>query len=166
MEFGVEKESQSGQCTSMIDNPLSVDKSWPITPGEQLQAQLRTAIRRGEIGPGTALPGVRELAAEVRVNPNTVAAAYRQLSNEGLLVAKRRGGTRVAPGPFLRSNSEAELLRAVERLVGQARRAGWSGADLVRWVAGRWKSRGENEGNAGAGQSLYEFIRSRDYDQS
>jgi len=150
----------------MLDNQLSIDKSWPVPPGEQIQAHLRTAILGGDLHPGAALPGVRELALEAGVNANTVAAAYRQLSKEGLVVAKRRGGTRVAPGPFLKSNTETELLRAVDRLVGHARRAGWSGADLLRWIAGRWDCASDGEAKGQAETTVYDFIRNRDYDQS
>lgn len=62
----------------------------------EISADLRSRIERGDLRPGDALPPVRQLAADLGVNRNTVVAAYRQLAQAGLVVARGRGGTRVA----------------------------------------------------------------------
>ena len=61
-----------------------------------IAADLRERIERGELPPGTLLPSVRAVAADLGVNRNTVVAAYRQLAQAGLVEARGRGGTRVA----------------------------------------------------------------------
>jgi len=61
-----------------------------------IAADLRERIERGELAPGTLLPSVRAVAADLGVNRNTVVAAYRQLAQAGLVEARGRGGTRVA----------------------------------------------------------------------
>ncbi|KTR89926.1 transcriptional regulator [Microbacterium testaceum] len=61
-----------------------------------IAADLRERIERGELRPGTLLPSVRAVAADLGVNRNTVVAAYRQLAQAGLVEARGRGGTRVA----------------------------------------------------------------------
>jgi len=61
-----------------------------------IAADLRERIERGELPPGTLLPPVRTVAADLGVNRNTVVAAYRQLAHAGLVEARGRGGTRVA----------------------------------------------------------------------
>lgn len=61
-----------------------------------IAADLRSRIERGELAPGTLLPSVRAVAADLGVNRNTVVAAYRQLAQAGLVEARGRGGTRVA----------------------------------------------------------------------
>jgi len=61
-----------------------------------IAADLRERIERGDLAPGTLLPSVRAVAAELGVNRNTVVAAYRQLAQAGLVEARGRGGTRVA----------------------------------------------------------------------
>ncbi|MDF2992376.1 MAG: transcriptional regulator containing a DNA-binding domain and an aminotransferase domain [Microbacterium sp.] len=61
-----------------------------------IAADLRERIERGELAPGTLLPPVRTVAADLGVNRNTVVAAYRQLAQAGLVEARGRGGTRVA----------------------------------------------------------------------
>ncbi|MDQ1084240.1 MULTISPECIES: aminotransferase class I/II-fold pyridoxal phosphate-dependent enzyme [Microbacterium] len=62
----------------------------------EIAADLRTRIERGELSPGTLLPSVRAVAADLGVNRNTVVAAYRQLAQAGLVEARGRGGTRVS----------------------------------------------------------------------
>ncbi|WP_022879088.1 aminotransferase class I/II-fold pyridoxal phosphate-dependent enzyme [Microbacterium sp. B19] len=62
----------------------------------EIAADLRQRIERGQLQPGDALAPVRALAAELGVNRNTVVAAYRLLAQAGLVVARGRGGTRVA----------------------------------------------------------------------
>ena len=62
----------------------------------EIATDLRERIERGELAPGTLLPSVRTVAADLGVNRNTVVAAYRQLSQAGLVEARGRGGTRVA----------------------------------------------------------------------
>jgi DNA-binding transcriptional MocR family regulator len=61
-----------------------------------IASDLRERIERGELAPGTLLPSVRAVAADLGVNRNTVVAAYRQLAQAGLVEARGRGGTRVA----------------------------------------------------------------------
>ncbi|KTS61317.1 transcriptional regulator [Microbacterium testaceum] len=62
----------------------------------EIATDLRERIERGELAPGTLLPSVRTVAADLGVNRNTVVAAYRQLAQAGLVEARGRGGTRVA----------------------------------------------------------------------
>ncbi|QKJ19467.1 aminotransferase class I/II-fold pyridoxal phosphate-dependent enzyme [Microbacterium hominis] len=63
----------------------------------EIAESLRTLVERGALRPGDPLPPVRALAESLGVNRNTAVAAYRQLTQAGLLVARGRGGTRVAP---------------------------------------------------------------------
>lgn len=68
---------------------------------EQLAAQLRAQIQTGALAAGTRLPTVKALAAELGLNHNTVASAYRLLAAEGRLVQRTRAGTQVAARPEL-----------------------------------------------------------------
>ncbi len=58
----------------------------------QIVEQLRVQVARGELSGGARLPSVRELAIELRINPNTVARAYRELEREGLVVRQQGRG--------------------------------------------------------------------------
>ena len=78
---------------------LNLDRHSSVPIAEQLQAQLRALIHLGELAPTEALPTIKELAASLDINYNTVAAVYRALEREGYLEQRRRGGTRVVSQP-------------------------------------------------------------------
>jgi DNA-binding transcriptional regulator YhcF (GntR family) len=147
-------------------NLFRIDREWPLAPAEQLKAGLRTAIRSGELAPGTALPRVRALATKVGVNANTIAAAYRGLAQEGLVRGRRRGGTQVAPGPFPRTTQDVAILAGADDLVALAHRFGLSGGDLIRLVAGRWDAKSDSASSpAEPRDGVYDFLRIHDHDQ-
>lgn len=62
----------------------------------QIVQQVKEALRLGTISVGDQLPTVREVVADLAINPNTVAKAYRDLEHEGLVVARQGRGTFVA----------------------------------------------------------------------
>jgi GntR family transcriptional regulator len=79
---------------------------------EQIARQIKFAVAGGLLQPGQLAPSVRELAKELTINPNTIARAYRQLQDEGVLVAVRGTGLEVAPGaPEHCRQQRLELLR-------------------------------------------------------
>ncbi|WP_087008303.1 GntR family transcriptional regulator [Gulosibacter sp. 10] len=103
---------------------LRIDPGDARPPFEQLRRQLVAQIAAGELPPGTKLPPVRRLAADLALAPNTVARAYRELESEGYLVTQGRNGTLVAPS----AATDAELARRAatlaESYVGEMRRLG------------------------------------------
>jgi GntR family transcriptional regulator len=62
----------------------------------QLMEQVKHAIETGALRPGDQLPGLRPLAEELVINPNTVAKAYRELEHEGILELRHGAGAFVA----------------------------------------------------------------------
>jgi GntR family transcriptional regulator len=62
----------------------------------QLMEQVKHAIETGALRPGDQLPGIRPLAEELVINPNTVAKAYRELEHEGILELRHGAGAFVA----------------------------------------------------------------------
>ncbi|NUP49895.1 MAG: aminotransferase class I/II-fold pyridoxal phosphate-dependent enzyme [Catenulispora sp.] len=65
----------------------------------QIAASIEAGIADGRLAPGQALPPIRDLAAELAVNPNTVSAAYRLLRDRGAVETAGRRGTRVREQP-------------------------------------------------------------------
>ncbi|MFF7976420.1 aminotransferase class I/II-fold pyridoxal phosphate-dependent enzyme [Streptomyces sp. NPDC007905] len=65
----------------------------------EIAASVERAVGAGELEPGQSLPPMRELAARLGVNPNTVAAAYRTLRERGVIETAGRRGSRVRPKP-------------------------------------------------------------------
>ena len=62
----------------------------------QIEAQVKQAVAAGALERDEAMPSIRQLAAELRVNPNTVARAYSNLEREGTIRTVPGGGTFVA----------------------------------------------------------------------
>lgn len=73
---------------------LAVDPD--LAPFQQIMDQFRSLIERGELRAGDTVPTVRQLAGDLGVAPNTVARAYAELQEEGLLISSGRRGTHVA----------------------------------------------------------------------
>ncbi|NYI04436.1 aminotransferase class I/II-fold pyridoxal phosphate-dependent enzyme [Allostreptomyces psammosilenae] len=65
----------------------------------EIAADVERAVADGELDPGQSLPPLREVARELGVNPNTVAAAYRLLRDRGVVETEGRRGTRVRARP-------------------------------------------------------------------
>jgi GntR family transcriptional regulator len=78
----------------------------------QIVQQVKEALRLGTIDVGDQLPTVREVVADLAINPNTVAKAYRDLEHEGLVVAYQGRGTFVASTLAPASLRHHEELRA------------------------------------------------------
>lgn len=62
---------------------------------EQLKRQIRLAIATGQLSDGDRLTSIRDLSIALRINPNTVAKAYRQLEAEGFLEIRAGSGAYV-----------------------------------------------------------------------
>ena len=75
---------------------LKLDAASPRPIYLQIVEQLRLQVARGELEGGSRLPSVRELALELRINPNTAARAYRELEREGVVVKQQGRGVFVA----------------------------------------------------------------------
>ena len=103
----------------------------------QIANRLRVAIAAGELRPGAALPSVRHLAAELRVNPATVVQAYRDLEGEGFVEMRQGAGTFVREvAPQARARERARQAAALVReLLAQAARLGVSRQELQAAVA-------------------------------
>ncbi|WP_042405922.1 aminotransferase class I/II-fold pyridoxal phosphate-dependent enzyme [Streptacidiphilus carbonis] len=67
----------------------------------EIAADIEHAVSSGILEPGTALPPLRDLAGELGVNPNTVAAAYRLLRDRGVIETAGRRGSRIRSRPSL-----------------------------------------------------------------
>lgn len=104
---------------------ITLDPSSSLPINEQIKSGLRGLVSRGLLKPGDPAPSVRGLAAELKVNPNTVARALRELAEEGL-IASRRGeaGSIAADAPRRAEAGLAEARRRFDEAVGLARRAG------------------------------------------
>ncbi|MGW6906096.1 aminotransferase class I/II-fold pyridoxal phosphate-dependent enzyme [Streptomyces sp. NPDC054940] len=76
----------------------------------EIAASVERAVGAGELAPGQLLPPMRELAVELGVNPNTVAAAYRTLRERGVIETAGRRGSRVRPRPATTGREHARVV--------------------------------------------------------
>jgi len=115
---------------------FQIDASSMVPIYAQIVGQVRAGVASGTLQAGDPLPSARTLASELRVNPNTVAQAYRELDREGLTTVQRGQGTFVAA--LANGRREAERARVardlVERMLAEAARIGVAPADLRRAV--------------------------------
>jgi DNA-binding transcriptional regulator YhcF (GntR family) len=86
---------------------ITLDASSSDPPYAQIRAQIAVQVSSGRLGPGTQLPTVRALAAELGVAANTVARAYRELEHAGVVTTRGRAGTLVNGDDADRASKEA-----------------------------------------------------------
>src|SRR4026209_1471899 len=72
----------------------------------QLMEQVKHGIETGALRPGEQLPGIRPLAEELVINPNTVAKAYRELEHEGVIELRHGAGAFVSAAPRGRKGAD------------------------------------------------------------
>src|SRR3954453_5633990 len=104
---------------------FSLDGRSGVSPYLQVVHQVRRALRPGLLNPGDQLPKVKDVVAQLAINPNTVLKAYRELEHDGLVSARPGVGTFVTA--TLASGSPAALAQLRQELgawLAKARRAG------------------------------------------
>jgi len=104
---------------------FQLDFANPLAIYDQVVRQVKFAVAGGVLKEGELVPSVRELARELTINPNTVARAYRQLQDDGVLNSVRGTGLAVAAGAAQRCREErVELIRVrLEQVFAEARQS-------------------------------------------
>ncbi len=111
-----------------------IDPSDPRPIYLQIMDEVRRALVVGTLEPASPLPSVRQLAADLRVNPNTVQQAYRELEREGLVFVRRGQGTYLSPDA-LPDRERGSLARQVAaRALREAHRHGIVAHELVEAI--------------------------------
>lgn len=107
---------------------IAVDLRSAVPPYEQIRTQISSLIAIGSLAAGTRLPTVRSLAADLGIAAGTVARAYKELEQAGLIETRRRNGTVVVGLPdSVRPTGgfvPADLIAAVDRYIAEGRAAG------------------------------------------
>lgn len=118
---------------------ISIDLDSAVPLEDQLCKAIRAAIARGEVSSGDPLPSVRQLAADLGVHWNTVARAYRRLSDAGLLSVRRGRGVFVKPLPVvdgLAATKSDTVSATVRDAITEARLSGMSMSAFRELVLG------------------------------
>ncbi|MDQ0755437.1 GntR family transcriptional regulator [Arthrobacter sp. B3I4] len=134
---------------------ISVDLRSATPPYEQIRTQITSLVAVGALPPGTRLPTIRSLAADLGIAAGTVGRAYRELEQAGVITTGRRNGTSVAvpaaaasAGPSAKAPGrtapkqpppahDAALIAAADGCIAAARAAGLDDEALVALVRTR-----------------------------
>jgi GntR family transcriptional regulator len=99
----------------------------------QIMGEVKQAIATGELKPGDQLPTVRQLAADLRINFNTVARAYRLLDEEAIISTQHGRGTYILTQPSARSTQRMrsqQLALLTENFVSEAEKLSFTPAEV------------------------------------
>jgi GntR family transcriptional regulator/MocR family aminotransferase len=96
------------ETSQPIELLLSVSRDGPETLGEQIEAQLRSAIRDGSLRGGARVPSTRDLARQLGVSRRVVVDAYAQLAAEGYLVLRQGARPKVSEAAVARDGDSSE----------------------------------------------------------
>ena len=108
---------------------VNIDREDSVLLHDQVAAEIRRAIAEGEAGPGDRLPLVKDIAAVLGVNKNTVLQAMHILRDEGLLEFTRGSGIIVTGTP-----QKSAVLKEMRELVDFARHQGYRREDVIEMI--------------------------------
>ena len=123
----------------MTDNMLDqwqVEYHSGIPVYRQIINQACAAVAAGAFKPGDQLPTIRVLSERLKVNPNTVAKAYRELELKGIIVSERGSGSFIQappPAPAPREK-KATLKKLYHRLLAEAASSGLTERELLGFI--------------------------------
>lgn len=105
---------------------ITINESSPVPIYQQIIDGMRREVLAGIFGPDSRLPSIRDLAVELKVNPNTIARAYQELENEGMIYFKRGQGAFVTPqsSDDLLTQAKLEMVKHINEIVTIARSMG------------------------------------------
>ncbi len=127
---------------------IQINPSNGIPIYDQVVRQIKFALAAGAVRTGELIPSVRELARQLAINPNTVARAYRQLQDEGMLTSLRGTGLQVADGAQRQCRADRmQLIRErIRDVLQEAKRSGLDAEEVRQLVEREMKSWGKKRG--------------------
>ena len=119
--------------------PLRLDFRTGLPVYLQIIQQIRRHASSGRLRPGDQVPTVRETAAQLGVNFNTVARAYRLLDDAGVVSAQQGRGTYVLEKAASKQTDSMTLQALAAQYIAEAKRHNLSEAQIVAMVTRRLK---------------------------
>ena len=114
---------------------LKIDPDSSVPIYIQIEDSIHSLIAAGQIQPGEQLPTIRELAADIRVNLNTVARAYFELDKEGVITTQRGKGTFVSGVPDqkqIEKNRQKLLNSIIDAALKEASSLGYTADEIKK----------------------------------
>ena len=123
-----------------------LDSRSGVSPYLQIVQQVRQALRLGLLREGEQLPTVKEVVAQLAINPNTVLKAYRELEHQGLAGARPGVGTFITASLGSESIAAHGPLRvALQSWIAKARRAGLDDESIEALFLDSFRSQAEED---------------------
>lgn len=113
---------------------ITVDENDPRPIYRQVADEIKALIARGHLREGATLPPVRQVAADLGVNLNTIATAYRELQREGLISVKHGAGA-VVTSRVASEKTDEELRKPLRAALTQMALSGLRRAEIMGIVA-------------------------------
>ena len=110
---------------------ITIDYQSKLPLYEQIADRFRTLILRGVLPPRQQMPSVRQMAAELSINPNTIQKAYALLEQEGYIYPVRGRGNYVADVTALAEKSRQKLLAEAEQLILSGKEMGITRSEYI-----------------------------------
>ncbi|SFF06525.1 GntR family transcriptional regulator [Alteribacillus iranensis] len=109
----------------------------PLPLYEQIIQQIKELLAVGALEKGEKIPAVRELSAQLQINPNTVSKAYKELERQGILMVIRGRGTFISENIKQEMTKESALLvrEKVKEAVLESIYANVTEQTLQQWVS-------------------------------
>lgn len=118
---------------------IVLDATDPTPPYEQVREQIASLIRSGGLPGGHRMPTIRQLAADLRISPGTIARAYRSLETAGLVETSRSGGTKVRSGNAVSERVHRDTAAFLDSLADEPVAL----EELLATMAALWPKRGQ-----------------------
>jgi DNA-binding transcriptional regulator YhcF (GntR family) len=126
---------------------IEIDESDGVAIYEQVVRQIKYAVASGLLRTGQMIPSVRELARDLRINPNTVGKAYRQLQQDAVIEPVRTTGLVVSrgAGPLCQKERDELIRGRIKQMLIEARRSRLDMAKIREWVLDELASLNDKE---------------------
>jgi len=118
---------------------LKIDPHAGVPIYKQMVTQIASAIETGKLDCGAKLPSIRELSAQLEINPNTTAKVYRELELRGLIESRAGSGCFVSPQgeEASRAMKRARIQELFEKMLGEAKALKLDEQDVLQFLEAR-----------------------------
>ena len=129
---------------------ISIDTTSALPVYEQVKRGIKMLVFSGYLQEGDQLVPIRELAANLKVNPNTIVKVYYQLDQEGLVYSQHGSGyfVRVGFGPSNRQKEDL-FVKITDEYVYKGLQLGFSVETMIKTLKERWKTKSDRAGRKG-----------------
>ena len=122
---------------------IKIESNSGVAPYMQIIKKVKYLVACGALKAGDQLPPIRDLAMQLRINPNTVARAYRELRYEKIITSKWGGGTFISDD--VKQIAESEKKKIVDEIfdqaIHQATILGFTEEEIIQLFTGQIKTR-------------------------